>query len=133
MLRKTPLKKGNATLKRGQLRKVSVRTKENAQEIREKKQERVKNQNEFFMSIWNSLPLDKKRDYETGERIYNPFTTNFHHVLPKELYPQFAFSKWNITLVTWKTHDQWHNYPEKCPKIHKLYLELLSKVDTLVP
>lgn len=59
---------------------------------------------DFFLQIWkkrlhlselSGLPL-------VGE----PLSIYFHHILPKEKYPQAAFDEENIILLTWLEHDQ---------------------------
>lgn len=129
MLRRTPLKRGNSQLKRGPLKKVSDRAKAAPKpEVPD-----TVHMMQFFDRLRKLTPMDKFKDYETGERL--PYVTNniyFHHVLPKETYPQFKYSAWNIVFVSWATHAQYHDYPDKCPRIQAKYLELLSKIDTLV-
>lgn len=80
---------------------------------------------EMFAEIWQERP---HRCFETGDHLgYEAKTLFFHHVLPCFKFPQYTLSKWNIVLVSWNTHNQAEIFPEKCPKIHQLYLELLEK------
>lgn len=58
----------------------------------------------FFKDIWN-----KRRHYSEvsgkylGSEILSVF---FHHILPKEKYPDFRFNEENIILLTLEEHDQ---------------------------
>lgn len=81
----------------------------------------------FFISIWDSLRREQRKCYETGEPIYEPGTVNFHHVLPKEIYPQYQYSTWNIVLLSWQAHDQVRIDIDRLPKVKALYEALLQK------
>jgi hypothetical protein len=60
--------------------------------------------NEFFMTIWNKKP---HRSEISGISLgKEPLTIFFHHILPKEKYPQACFDEENIILLTWEEHDQ---------------------------
>lgn len=88
-----------------------------------KKQDKEKMWN-VFLEVWRNR---EHKCSETGERLNGePLSVYFHHVLEKEIWPQFQFEKWNIVLVSWQTHDQVHKDLDKCPKI-KQYRELLKK------
>jgi hypothetical protein len=79
----------------------------------------------IFMDIWRQR---KHVCYETGESLgKEPLTIYFHHVLPKHKYPEYMLAPWNIVLVSVETHDQVERDIDKCPKIKKLFLELLEK------
>lgn len=81
----------------------------------------------FFASVWESLRKEQRRCFESAELIYEPRTYNFHHVLPKELYPQYKYSTWNIVLLTWQKHDQVNKDIDLVPKVKARYEELLQK------
>lgn len=57
----------------------------------------------LFLHIWN------KRSHVSevsGSRLGNePLTIFFHHILPKEKYPQAALDEDNIILLTFEEHD----------------------------
>ena len=66
--------------------------------------DRIKEMREFFLQIWkkrlhlsevSGLPL-------VGE----PLSVYFHHILPKEKYPEAGLDEENIILLTWEEHDQ---------------------------
>lgn len=117
-----------------QLKRTSVR----AIEGRSKEEQDTLEQNIMFENIWKPLFPHQRVCYETGRRLFpdengNPYTTYFHHVLPKSLYPQFRFSPWNIVLVSFDTHSQLHTSPQLCKKIHALYLHYMSMLSKLEP
>lgn len=59
---------------------------------------------EFFLSIWNT-----RRHYSEVSGAYlgkEPLSVFFHHILPKEKYPQAAEDEENIILLTLEEHDQ---------------------------
>lgn len=59
---------------------------------------------EFFKQIWNKKPHKSEisGDYIGPE----PLSIYFHHILPKEKYPEAKFDEENIILLTWQEHDQ---------------------------
>lgn len=66
--------------------------------------------------------------HETGEKLYGePLKSYFHHVLEKEMYPQFRYEKWNMVLVSVATHYQIHNDITFCPRIKALKEQLLKE------
>jgi hypothetical protein len=143
-MKKTPLKRGEYqlkrsiayALKRSPLKKTTPIRNKTPSKLAKEAQDRIDHdrQNAFFQNIWDITPSQERRCYETGRLLYGEcLSTYFHHILAKELYPQFRFSSWNIILVSAEVHNQYETFPEKCPKIHSLYLELLNKVNTLVP
>jgi hypothetical protein len=59
---------------------------------------------EFFLQIWS-----KKAHYSevSGKWLgKEPLTTFFHHILPKEKYPQASLDEENIVLLTLEEHEQ---------------------------
>lgn len=64
----------------------------------------AENMQEFFLSIWK-----KKRHHSEVSGAYlgsEPLTVFFHHILPKEKYPQAREDEENIILLTLEEHDQ---------------------------
>lgn len=64
----------------------------------------AENMQEFFLSIWN-----KRRHNSEVSGSYlgkEPLTVFFHHILPKEKYPQASEDEENIILLTLEEHDQ---------------------------
>lgn len=59
---------------------------------------------DFFLSIWNKKPHVSGI---SGKKIYGePLTIYFHHILPKNKYPEAQFDEENIIILTWEEHDQ---------------------------
>ena len=59
---------------------------------------------DFFMSLWKKLP-----HYSQVSGKYlgaEPLTVFFHHILPKEKYPQASLDEENIILLTLEEHEQ---------------------------
>lgn len=62
------------------------------------------NMQEVFLSIWK-----KRRHYSEVGGSYlgkEPLTVFFHHILPKEKYPQASEDEENIILLTLEEHEQ---------------------------
>ena len=97
-----------------------------------KKEPAIRNISEmrdFFLQIWkkrlhlselSGLPL-------VGE----PLSIYFHHILPKEKYPQAAFDEENIILLTWQEHDQVEMYPTRYEEINKRREQLKQKYEII--
>lgn len=83
----------------------------------------------FFLSIW------KKRIHESeisGEYLgKEPLSVYFHHILPKNKYPEAAFDEKNIILMTLNEHSNVENNIYKYEKINKLREYLKNKYDIL--
>ncbi len=72
-----------------------------------KKQDNSRNISEmrdFFLQVWRrrSHHSEVSGKYLGSE----PLTVFFHHILPKEKYPQAALDEENIILLTLEEHDQ---------------------------
>lgn len=70
----------------------------------EEKHRNISERNELFLQIWTNRPhkSEVSGDYLGKE----PLTVFFHHILPKEKYPQAAMDEENIILLTLQEHDQ---------------------------
>ena len=140
-MKRTPLKRGDSTLKKTPFLRAGKPLKKWSVASRLKEVQEDKDQLEqiiMFEKIWKPLFPHQRICYETGRQLYtddegNPYTTYFHHVLPKERYPQFRFSPWNIILVAPDVHSQAETSIDLCPKIKALYLHFMSKILTLSP
>ena len=66
--------------------------------------ESIQQMKDFFLELW------KKRSHYSevsGKLLGNePLTVFFHHILPKNKYPEAAFDEENIILLTLEEHDQ---------------------------
>ena len=77
---------------------------------------------QFYSEIWDER---EHVCFETGVYLGSePYTTMFHHVLPKSKYPQFRHCKWNIVLLHPDVHNQVETFIDKCPKVKELTLRL---------
>lgn len=68
----------------------------------------------FFLQIWNKRPHRSEINNEYLGK--EPLTIFFHHILPKEKYPEAWLDEENIILLTWEQHDNverdMYRYPE---------------------
>ena len=64
-------------------------------------------QREFFLSIWNKRPHKSEVSglYLGSEAM----STYFHHILPKEKYPEACLDEENIILLTLEEHSNVEN------------------------
>jgi hypothetical protein len=64
-------------------------------------------QREFFLSIWKKRPhRSEVSDTYLGQEA---LSTYFHHILPKEKYPEACLDKENIILLTLEEHSNVEN------------------------
>lgn len=80
---------------------------------------------EFFLNIWNT-----KNNVSEVSNIYlgnEPLSIYFHHILPKEKYPQAKFDKNNIILLSLDEHSNVENDMYKYPEVNKRRNELIIK------
>lgn len=65
--------------------------------------EKINAMRNFFMEIW------KKREHRSevsGTYLGSePMSTYFHHIMPKEKYPELAYEESNIILLTLEEHS----------------------------
>lgn len=62
---------------------------------------------EFFMSYWKKS--DKKSAVSGKYLGKEPMSTYFHHILPKEKYPEACLDEENIILLTLEEHSNVEN------------------------
>jgi 5-methylcytosine-specific restriction endonuclease McrA len=85
-------------LKRSPLRKISQKQIEKNKE----KKELTKQQNEFFLSIWNKSPhYCKSCETYLGEECLSTF---MDHLLEKSKYPEYRFTEANIFICCLNCH-----------------------------
>ena len=66
--------------------------------------QKVSEMQEFFLKIWK-----KRLHYSEVSTVYlgdKPLSVFFHHILPKNKYPEAALDDENIILLTLNEHDQ---------------------------
>lgn len=90
------------------------------------KQKKAAEMHKFFKEVW-----DKREDengdcycYETGRQLpVSHFRQNsccYHHIIPKNKYPEFAFEEWNIVILHPDIHTQVEMDIDKCPRVKEL-------------
>lgn len=84
-------------------------------------------QREMFMNIWK-----KKRHYSEVSGAYlgkEPMSTYFHHILPKEKYPEACLDEENIILLTLEEHSNVENDMYRYEEVNKRRNHLLTKYE----
>ena len=82
---------------------------------------------EFFVEIWNKRP---HKSEVSGTYLGNePLSTFFHHILPKNKYPEARLDEENIILLTLNEHDQVESDLYKFEEVNKRREQLKQKYD----
>jgi hypothetical protein len=82
-------------------------------------------QREFFLSIWKKRPhRSEVSDTYLGQEA---LSTYFHHILPKEKYPEACLDKENIILLTLEEHSNVENDMYRYEEVNKRREQLLKK------
>lgn len=92
-----------------------------------KKRETPNDMHEFFMDIWN-----ERAHYSelSGEYLgKEPSSAFFHHILPKEKYPELGYMKSNIILLTLEEHGNVENDMYKYELINERREQLLNQTN----
>jgi len=93
----------------------------------DKKVSQISEMQEFFLKIWK-----KRLHYSQVSMDYlgkEPLTIFFHHILPKEKYPQAMYDEENIVLLTLEEHDNVERDMYKYDVINKMRENLLKKYE----
>lgn len=70
----------------------------------DKSEEKTNEMRDFFLYLWKKLP---HYSMVSGKWLgKEPLTVFFHHILPKEKYPQAMFDEENIVLLTLEEHNE---------------------------
>ena len=72
---------------------------------------------ELFLDIWK-----KRKHHSEVSGVYlgkEPMSTYFHHILPKEKYPEACFDEDNIVLLTLDEHTNVESDMYKYPEVNK--------------
>jgi hypothetical protein len=82
---------------------------------------------QFFVSIWNKRPhkSEVSEEYLGSE----PMSTYFHHILPKEKYPEACLDEENIVLLSLLEHSNVENDMYKYEEINDRRKHLLKKYE----
>ena len=119
-MKRVALNRGTKTLKRSSFKRKS-KPKEQIEE--EKKEQEMMWR--VFLKVWDSNP---HYSFQSGTYIGEECLTIYmHHILEKELFPEFKFCEWNICILTWSEHDQCHKDLSKVPKVEYKREWLLDK------
>ena len=85
----------------------------------------LEKRNELFMSIWNNRKhYSEISGTYLGKELSSAY---FHHILPKEKYPQGEFDEENIVLLTLDEHTNIENDMYKYDVVNKKRELLLTK------
>lgn len=118
---KTPLKKNSKSLKKSYLSKLST---EKYLKDKEIKKEHTKKLHNWFQELWESEPHYSEI---SGDWLGNENSSIYwHHLYPKNKYPQYEFDRDNIVRLTASEHQECEFNPTKYKYVVDK-LELLKK------
>lgn len=81
----------------------------------------------FFLQIWNKRP---HKSEVSGESLGSEaLSTYFHHILPKNKYPEACLDQENIILLTLNEHDQVESDIYKYEEVNKRREQLKLKYE----
>jgi hypothetical protein len=89
--------------------------------------DRILKMQEFFLSIWKQRA--HKSEVSGTYLGSEPMSTFFHHILPKEKYPQACFDEENIILLTLDEHTNVESDMYKYPEVNKRREQLKLKYE----
>lgn len=90
---------------------------------------KISDQSHFFLQIWGKRPHFSE---VSGDFLGNePLTIFFHHILPKEKYPEAWLDEENIILLTLDEHTNVESNIYKYDTINTRRTSLLEKYDKL--
>lgn len=93
----------------------------------DKKVSQISEMQQFFLKIWKKrLHYSQVSFVSLGKE---PLTIFFHHILPKEKYPEAMYDEENIVLVTLEEHDNVERDMYKYDVINKMREKLLEKYE----
>jgi hypothetical protein len=82
---------------------------------------------EMFLGIWK-----KRKHHSEVSGVYlgkEPMSTYFHHILPKEKYPEACLDEENIILLTLEEHSNVENDIYRYEEVNKRRNHLLTKYE----
>ena len=89
--------------------------------------EEILKMRQFFLEIWN-----KRTHHSEVSGAYlgkEPMSTYFHHILPKEKYPEACLDEENIILLTLEEHSNVENDMYKYEEVNDRRKHLLKKYE----
>lgn len=75
--------------------------------VRERNSEDILQMQELFLDIWKTRP--RKSEVSGVSLGKEPLSVYFHHILPKEKYPQARYDEHNIILLSLDEHTNVEN------------------------
>ena len=88
---------------------------------------KIETMRNFFLEIWKER---KHYSEVSGEYLGSePLSTFFHHILPKEKYPDEAYNKSNIILLTLDEHTNVEADMYRYEEVNRRRIELLNKIN----
>ena len=72
---------------------------------------------DFFLQIWRKRPHHSQISLDHLGK--EPMSTFFHHILPKEKYPEAMFDEENIVLLTLEEHSNVENDMYKYEEVNR--------------
>jgi hypothetical protein len=96
-----------------------------SQELVDECKKEIEEMQQFFLKIWK-----KKLHYSEVSMDYlgkEPLSVFFHHILPKEKYPQAAFDEENIILLTLDEHTNVESDMYRYEEVNKKREQLKKK------
>lgn len=92
----------------------------------------IKRLHKLYRDIWDSREDECGNCvcYETGRELPFSFRQNtccYHHVLPKNRYPEYAYEPWNIVILHPEIHELLEKNLERAPKVKELTQKLEEK------
>lgn len=91
------------------------------------KKTKIETMRNFFLEIWKERKhySEISGDYLGSEAL----STFFHHILPKEKYPDEAYNKSNIILLTLDEHTNVEADMYRYEEVNRRRIELLNKIN----
>ena len=80
---------------------------------------------DMFLKIWKIRP--HKSEVSGTSLGSEALSTYFHHILPKEKYPEASLDQENIILLTWEEHDQVEMDTTRYEEVNKRREQLKQK------
>jgi len=88
---------------------------------------KIETMRNLFLEIWK-----ERKHYSEVSGDYlgkEPLSTFFHHILPKNKYPDLEYDKSNIILLTLDEHTDVESCMYKFEEVNKRRIELLNKIN----
>jgi hypothetical protein len=83
----------------------------------------------FFLQIWSKRP---HKSEVSGESLGSEaLSVYFHHILPKNKYPEASLDQENIILLTLNEHDQVESNIYKYEEVNKRREQLIKKYERI--